>query len=171
MSYVQIYTGNGKGKTTAALGLLLRASGAGLRARVFQFLKRGDYSEIEALRARFPDVEVTQFGSGRFVNPKCIPEEELRRASDGLSTADEASSSGDYDLVILDEALGAVSLGLLPAADVLRLMRRRHTRTELVLTGRDAPPEIVEAADLCTEMRCVKHYYESGVPARKGIEF
>ncbi len=171
MSCVQVYTGDGKGKTTAAIGLLVRAAGAGLRARAFQFLKKGDYSEIEALRARFPEIEITQLGSGRFVDPKNIPADELARAESGLSLARAAVTGGEYDLVLLDEVNGAVSMGLLPAEAVLSLIRDRHERTELILTGRGAPQAVVDAADLCTEMRCVKHYYERGVPARKGIEF
>ncbi len=170
MSCVHVYTGDGKGKTTASLGLLVRAVGAGLRVRVFQFLKCGAYSEIDALAERFPEVEITQLGSGKFINPKSIPEDELRRAADGFAKAREAVLSGAYDLVILDEANGAMSMGLLPVDDVLRLIRERPERTELVLTGRGAPEAVIGAADLCTEMRMVKHYYQKGVPARKGIE-
>lgn len=170
MSCVQIYTGDGKGKTTAALGLLVRAVGAGLKVRVFQFLKQGDYSEIEALRARFPEVEVTQLGSGRFINPKAIPQDELDRAAVGFAAARDAVLSGAYDLVILDEINGAVSMGLVLEQDVLALMAERPDRTELVCTGRGATQAMIDAADLCTEMRKVKHYYDAGVDARKGIE-
>ncbi|MDR0897381.1 MAG: cob(I)yrinic acid a,c-diamide adenosyltransferase [Oscillospiraceae bacterium] len=169
MAYVQVYTGDGKGKTTAALGLLLRATGAGLSARVFQFLKRGDYSELAALSARFPEVEVTQLGSGRFVFPP-IPQDEIDRARAGLAQAREAAASGAYDLLILDEINGALSLGLISIEDVLALIAARHERTELVLTGRGAPDALLAAADLVTEMRCHKHYYEAGIPARTGIE-
>ncbi len=170
MSCVQVYTGDGKGKTTASLGLLVRAVGAGLRVRVFQFLKCGDYSEIETLRARFPEVEVTQLGSGKFINPQCIPQDELDRAANGLVAAREALASGAYDLVILDEANGAMSMGLLPVEAALDALRSRNDRTEVVLTGRGAPQAIIDEADLCTEMRLIKHYYNAGVPARKGIE-
>lgn len=170
MSCVQVYTGNGKGKTTAALGLLLRAAGAGLRIRVFQFMKKGHYSEIDTLAQRFPEIEVTQLGSGKFINPKNIPQDELDRAAAGFAQAKEAVMSGEYDLVILDEANGAMSMGLIPVSGMLALMAGRPERTELVLTGRDAPEAVIQAADLCTEMRMVKHYYEAGVPARKGIE-
>lgn len=171
MAYTQIYTGEGKGKTTAALGLLLRAVGAGLSVRMFQFLKKGDYSELRALQSRFPDVEITQLGSGNFImDPQNIPPEELRLAREGFAAARKAILGGMYDLVILDEACGAVALGLLPEADVLALMRDKPERTELVLTGRGATPALIEACDLCTRMQPVKHYYEAGVPARKGIE-
>lgn len=171
MSCTQVYTGDGKGKTTAALGLLVRAAGAGLRIRVFQFLKKGAYSELATLAGRFPEIEVTQLGSGRFIQSNApIPQDELDRAARGLQLAREAVRSGEYDLVILDEINGAMSMGLLPVADVLALIAERPDRTELVLTGRDAPQAVIDAADLCTEMRMVKHYYTRGVPARKGIE-
>lgn len=170
MSCVHVYTGDGKGKTTAALGLLLRAVGAGLSVRVFQFMKRGAYSEIEALASRFPEVAVTQLGSGSFIDPRHISEEDRQLARQGFWLAREAVESGEYDLVILDEANCALDMGLLSEDSVLALLAARPERTEIVLTGRAAPPRIIEAADLCTEMRMVKHYYEKGVPARKGIE-
>lgn len=171
MSCTHVYTGDGKGKTTASLGLLLRAVGAGHRVRMFQFMKKGEYSELKTLRDRFPEVEVTQLGSGKFImDTNNIPPDELERAASGFAMAREAVTSGEYDLVILDEANGAMSIGLLPVNDVLALMRDKPDRTELVLTGRNAPQEIIDAADLCTEMRMVKHYYEQGVPAREGIE-
>lgn len=171
MSCTQVYTGDGKGKTTAALGLLVRAVGAGLRVRVFQFLKLGEYSELKALASRFPEVEVTQLGSGRFIRSQSpIPQDELDRARSGFAQARQAVMRGEYDLVILDEINGAMAMGLVPVADVLSLMREKPDRTELVLTGRDAPAAVIEAADLCTEMRMVKHYYQAGLPAREGIE-
>lgn len=171
MSCVQVYTGDGKGKTTAALGLLVRAVGAGLRVRMFQFLKKGDYSEIETLRQRFPEVEVTQLGSGRFIGPgRPIAQEELDLAARGFAQVREAVLGGGYDLVIVDEANGAMSMGLLPVEAFLALIRERPEGTELVLTGRGAPQAILDAADLCTEMRKIKHYYDAGIPAREGIE-
>lgn len=171
MSCTQVYTGDGKGKTTAALGLLLRATGAGLRVRMFQFLKKGDYSELKTLASRFPEVEVTQLGSGKFImDLHNIPQDELDLAANGFAEAREAVLSGDYDLVILDEINGAMSMGLLPVEPVLALIHEKPERTELVLTGRDAPQAIIDAADLCTEMRMVKHYYNAGIPAREGIE-
>lgn len=171
MSCTHVYTGDGKGKTTAALGLLVRATGAGLRVRVFQFLKKGEYSELQTLRERFSEIEVTQLGSGRFImDLQNIPQEELAIAARGFAQARDAVMRGDYDLVILDEINGAMSMGLVAASDVLALMRDKPARTELVLTGRGAPPEIIDAADLCTEMRKVKHYFDTGLQARKGIE-
>ena len=167
--FVQIYTGDGKGKTTAALGLVLRAAGAGLRVYFGQFIKNADYSEIKAL-ARFADcITVRQFGRGCFLLTEPAPEDRAaaRRALEGLS---EALTSGDYDLVIADEANVAVALGLIEANDLVSLIDRRPEQVELVLTGRGAPEAVLARADLVTEMRCVRHYYDRGVLARPGIE-
>lgn len=167
--YIQIYTGDGKGKTTAALGLALRACGAGFKVFIGQFLKSGDYSEIKAL-ARFSDlVTLRQYGLGRFVKGKPT-EEEIKAAQDGLKEAGEALSSGLYDLVILEEANVASSIGLFSVDDLLSLMAHKPLGVELVLTGRNAHPRLIEAADLVTEMLPVKHYYFQGVQARVGIE-
>ena len=167
--FVQVYTGDGKGKTTAALGLALRAAGAGLRVYFGQFIKNADYSEIKAL-ARFADcITVRQFGRGCFLLTEPAPEDRAaaRRALEGLS---EALTSGDYDLVIADEANVAVTLGLIEANDLDSLIDRRPEQVELVLTGRGAPEAVLARADLVTEMRCVRHYYDRGVLARPGIE-
>ena len=167
--FVQVYTGDGKGKTTAALGLALRAAGAGLRVYFGQFIKNADYSEIKAL-ARFADcITVRQFGRGCFLLTEPAPEDRAaaRRALEGLS---EALTSGDYDLVIADEANVAVTLGLIEADDLVSLIDRRPEQVELVLTGRGAPDAVLARADLVTEMRCVRHYYDRGVLARQGIE-
>ncbi len=167
--FVQVYTGDGKGKTTAALGLALRAAGAGLRVYFGQFIKNADYSEIKAL-ARFADcITVRQFGRGCFLLTEPAPEDRAaaRRALEGLS---EALTSGDYDLVIADEANVAVTLGLIEANDLVSLIDRRPEQVELVLTGRGAPDAVLARADLVTEMRCVRHYYDRGVLARQGIE-
>ena len=167
--FVQVYTGDGKGKTTAALGLALRAAGAGLRVYFGQFIKNADYSEIKAL-ARFADcITVRQFGRGCFLLTEPAPEDRAaaRRALEGLS---EALTSGDYDLVIADEANVAVTLGLIEANDLVSLIDLRPEQVELVLTGRGAPDAVLARADLVTEMRCVRHYYDRGVLARQGIE-
>lgn len=170
MSYVQVYTGDGKGKTTAALGLLLRAVGAGMRVCIFQFMKCGDYCEIEAIHKHFPDVLVRQLGSGVFINPNCIPDTERERAAKGFAQAREAVCSSAYDIIILDEINCAMAIGLISIEDVLQLIQDRPEHTELILTGRDAPAAIIDAADLCTEMCMLKHYYQKGIPARRGIE-
>ena len=167
--FVQVYTGDGKGKTTAALGLALRAAGAGLRVYFGQFIKNADYSEIKAL-ARFADcITVRQFGRGCFLLTEPAPEDRAaaRRALEGLS---EALTSGDYDLVIADEANVAVALGLIEPDDLVSLIDLRPEQVELVLTGRSAPDAVLARADLVTEMRCVRHYYDRGVLARPGIE-
>ena len=167
--FVQVYTGDGKGKTTAALGLALRAAGAGLRVYFGQFIKNADYSEIKAL-ARFADcITVRQFGRGCFLLTEPAPEDRAaaRRGLDGVR---RALVSGDYDLVIADEANVAVHRGLIDEADLLALIDTRPPRVELVLTGRGAPAAVLARADLVTEMRAVRHYYDQGVGARVGIE-
>ncbi|MEW5734447.1 MAG: cob(I)yrinic acid a,c-diamide adenosyltransferase [Thermodesulfobacteriota bacterium] len=167
--YVQVYTGNGKGKTTAALGLCLRAAGAGMRVFVAQFLKSGDYSEIKAL-ARFSElVTIKQYGMGRFVKGKPT-EEEVASGRRGLAEAEQALLSGAYDVVVLEEANVAAYFGLFPVSGLLSLMAKKPEGVELVITGRNAAPEVMEAADLVTEMREIKHYYQKGVQARVGIE-
>lgn len=167
--YIQIYTGQGKGKTTAALGLLLRASGAGLRVYLGQFMKKGQYSEIKAIAARFPEVTVKQFGHGRFVRGQPSAEA-LLAAARGLGRLCQALVSGDYDVVVGDELMTVVSTGMLAPEDVIAVMERKPEHVELVLTGRGAPRELVNRADLVTEMRLVKHYMDAGVMARPGIE-
>jgi cob(I)alamin adenosyltransferase len=167
--YLQVYTGNGKGKTTAALGLSLRAVGAGLRVYIAQFLKQGDYSEINALK-RFSDaIVLEQFGLGQFVKGQPT-QAEMDAARNGLAKARKALSSGDYDMVILEEANVAVAIGLFSVKDLMDIIRQRPAHVELVITGRGAAPEVIEKADLVTEMKAVKHYYDQGVQARVGIE-
>ena len=167
--YIQIYTGDGKGKTTAALGLCLRACGAGFKVFLGQFMKSGEYSEIKAL-SRFSDlITVRQYGLGRFV--KGLPtDEEIRAARKGLKEVSEAVESGLFDVVILEEANVASAIGLFSVDELLALMAKKPLGVELVLTGRNAHPRLIEAADLVTEMKAVKHYYDRGVTARVGIE-
>ena len=167
--YVQVYTGDGKGKTTAALGLILRASGAGLRIYLGQFMKRSLTNEIRALRAHFPNVSVRQYGLGRFIRGKPSPED-IEAARRGLAQLRRAMLSRRYDIVIADEANVAVAAGLLPAPALLALIDEKPKRVELVITGRKAHRRVVARADLVTEMREVKHYFRQGVPARPGIE-
>jgi len=167
--YLQVYTGNGKGKTTAALGLCLRAAGAGLKVYIAQFLKQGDYSEIKALE-RFSDIIVIeQFGLGQFVKGKPT-QAEIDAAREGLEKAREQVVSGNYDIVILEEASVAAAIGLFPVKDLLNIIQQRPDHVELVITGRNAAPEVIDKADLVTEMKPVKHYYDQGVQARIGIE-
>lgn len=164
--FLQVYTGDGKGKTTAALGLVVRAVGAGLKVHVVQFIKSMEYSELTVLRRL--GVPVHQFGRGCFIRGK--PAKEDREvASEGLRFA-RALMDGDLDMLIFDEINVAVALGLLETKDVLALVRARPIGLELICTGRGAPAELLEQADLVTEMVKVTHYYDSGFTARKGIE-
>ncbi|MDG6225674.1 MAG: cob(I)yrinic acid a,c-diamide adenosyltransferase [Candidatus Thermoplasmatota archaeon] len=168
--YVQLYTGNGKGKTTAAVGLGVRASGAGLKVAMIQFMKGRRYSEIDAIE-RLRGFEVFQHGRDEFVN-KGDPERiDIDLARGGMERAREAIGSGEYDLVILDEINVAIDFGLVDLDDVLRMLDSRPAHVEIVLTGRYAPKELMEMADLVTEMREIRHFYNSGVEARKGIEY
>ena len=167
--YVQVYTGDGKGKTTASLGLALRAVGAGLKVYVGQFLKSGDYSEIRALKMLGDQITVEQFGSGRFVKGQPTPEE-IKVGLQGLSSLEKALVSGEYDLVIAEEGNVAVSCGLFPVESLVALIEARPESVELVVTGRGAHEKVIALADLVTEMREVKHYFEKGVAARVGIE-
>ena len=167
--YVQIYTGDGKCKTTASLGLLLRAVGAGLRVYLGQFIKGSETSEIKILRARFPEVTVEQYGQGRFIRGAPAPED-IAGGRRGLEALGRAMASGLYDVVIADEINGAMMTGLITEEDILALMDSRPNTVELVLTGRGAGARVLERADLVTEMKCHRHYYDAGVKARKGIE-
>ncbi|MBW2049802.1 MAG: cob(I)yrinic acid a,c-diamide adenosyltransferase [Deltaproteobacteria bacterium] len=167
--YVQVYTGNGKGKTTAALGLALRALGAGLRVYMAQFIKGSGYCELKALERLSGSVTFKQYGLGFFINRE-PDENDVIAAREGLKQVRRIMCSGKYDLVILDEANMAVDYGLFSVEDLLDFIKARPENVELVITGRKAHPRIVEAADLVTEMREIKHYYRKGVEARTGIE-
>jgi cob(I)alamin adenosyltransferase len=168
---VQVYTGNGKGKTTASLGLAFRAAGHGLRVRILQFMKGSTvYGELESARRLAPEITIEQVGRDTFVSRSHPDPEDARLAREGFEKAKEIVLSGEYDLVILDEINCAVDFGLIPVTEVADLIRFKPAHIELVLTGRGAHPEIVELADLVTEMREVKHYFNSGRHARTGIE-
>jgi len=167
---VQIYTGDGKGKTTAALGLALRAIGHGLKVYMIQFMKGNpEYGELRAIGS-LPNFVITQYGRPDFVNRESPAEEDFRLAREGLAHAREIIASGEYDLVILDEINVALDFKLVELGEVLALIENRPRETELVLTGRYAPQRLIEAADLVTEMREVKHYFHPGRNARDGIE-
>ncbi|MFC1490107.1 cob(I)yrinic acid a,c-diamide adenosyltransferase [Candidatus Latescibacterota bacterium] len=167
--YVQVLTGDGKGKTTAALGLALRAAGAGLRVFIAQFAKKGEYSELKSLK-RFEDIiTIKQYGrTGFIVND--ITKEDINCALRGLKEVGENITSGKYQLVILDEANIATYFKLFSAQKLLEIINSRPEHVEIVITGRNADPLIIENADLVTEMREIKHYFEKGVRSRKGIE-
>ncbi len=167
--YVQVYTGDGKGKTTAALGLAIRAAGAGFKVFIAQFLKKGDYSEIKALE-RFSDlITVEQFGLGRFVRGKPEPED-VEAARKGIEIIKKILSSGKHRIVILDEANVAAVCGLVSIDDLVAFIEQKPAHVELILTGRGAAPQVMERADLVSEIKSIKHYFNNGVKARVGIE-
>ena len=167
--YVQVYTGDGKGKTTAAIGLALRAAGAGLKVFIAQFVKSGKYSEIHALEKFADSIDSRQYGSGCWLRGE-PGEGDVRLARSGLREVRDIIRAGRHDLVILDEANIATHFGLITADELIELIDLRPPGVELVFTGRRADPRLVERADLVTEMREVKHYYRKGVEARRGIE-
>ncbi len=167
--YVQVYTGNGKGKTTSALGLSIRSAGAGLKVYIAQFIKMGDYSEIRALKKFSDFITVEQIGSGRFI--KEMPsQEDIEDARAGIEKIKSLMVSRDYDVIILEEANVAAKCGLISVNDILDLISSKPENIELVITGRGAAPEVIEQADLVTEMKEIKHYFQKGVQARVGIE-
>ncbi|MDO9543263.1 MAG: cob(I)yrinic acid a,c-diamide adenosyltransferase [Kiritimatiellia bacterium] len=167
---VQIYTGAGKGKTTAALGLALRALGAGLKVYLGQFIKKGEFSEIKALRRFKPKIVIRQYGCGRFVRGKPSPAD-IRNARKGLADLKRAMLGKKYDLVIADEINCAVNAGLISEEKILHLIKKKPPDVELVLTGRNAPSQIMKRADLITEMKKIRHPFDKGEDGRRGIEF
>ncbi|MGE5379415.1 MAG: cob(I)yrinic acid a,c-diamide adenosyltransferase [Candidatus Saccharibacteria bacterium] len=170
LGLVQVYTGNSKGKTTASLGLALRALGNGLKVAMVQFMKPPRvYGEYEMAKS-LPNFTLLPMGRPSLVHEDRIRKEDYEAAEAALRKAEEIIQSRKYDMVILDEACVTVHMGLLKVEDVLRVVKSRPPHMEIVLTGRYCPSEIIEIADLVTEMRQVKHPYEKGIPARRGIE-
>ena len=169
--YIHLYTGNGKGKTTAALGLVMRAAGAGLRCLVIQFMKGKPTSEIESAAKLGGAVSIEQYGSDRFCRPEEDTVQEHRElALKGLDRARDVLQQGKLDLVVLDEIITATLFDLVSQEEIIELMKLKPGGMELVLTGRGATGKLIEHADLATEMVELKHYYTRGVPARRGIE-
>jgi len=169
--FVQIYTGNGKGKTTAAIGQAIRAAGFDLRTYIAQFMKEYPYNELISLKYLSEWITIDQFGGDEFVYKKELPgDEELAKAQKGLKTAREKMLSGEYELIILDEAIVAIYFKLIESKDLVGFIKIKPENVELILTGRYCPEELIELADLVTEMREVKHYYQKGLKSRKGIE-
>jgi cob(I)alamin adenosyltransferase len=166
---VQVYTGNGKGKTTASLGLALRASGAGLKVYIMQFLKGKPYSEKNALR-KIKNVTIERCGKDCFIVKKAN-KVDIKQAKNGLEKAIRKISSGRYDLVILDEAIIAVDLGLIKLEELLKAVRQRPDFVEIVLTGRYCPRGLIKEADLVTKMVDIKHPFSKDIKARRGIEY
>jgi cob(I)alamin adenosyltransferase len=169
---VQVFTGSGKGKTTAALGTVLRAAGHGLKIFIVFFIK-GSYPHGEfSTLSRLPGVKVASFGLRQFIykNNEINPAEKAQAAA-ALAAAREAVTGGEYDLVVLDEVNVALYFNLIELEDVLQLIKDKPSYVELILTGRNADARLIEAADLVTEMVKIKHPYDKGIKARKGIEF
>lgn len=167
--YIHLYTGNGKGKTTAALGLALRAAGAGKKVFIAQFVKGMPYSEIKALE-RFPEIVLKQFGLDCFIVNKPT-QADIEAARKGLEEARGLIETNQADVLILDEICIALYYKLFPLSEVISLLKQKPSPMEIVLTGRCAPDELLEIADLITEMKEIKHYYNLGVQARPGIEY
>jgi cob(I)alamin adenosyltransferase len=168
---VQVFTGNGKGKTTAALGTVVRALGHGFKVFIVFFMKgKYQYGEFSTL-PRLPNVTIASFGLRCLIGTREIRPEEVEEARKALATARGAMLSGDYDLVVLDEVNVAVYFKLIDAEDVVRLVKDKPPDVELILTGRYADERVIELADLVTEMVKLKHPYDQGVKARKGIEY
>jgi cob(I)alamin adenosyltransferase len=170
--YIQVYTGDGKGKTTCALGLALRAVGQRLQVYMIQFMKGRETGEAIAAATRLaPEMTLRSFGRPGLVNLRAPAPEDLDLIHQAWDLARQVILAGKHDLVILDEINLALTFNLLPVSEVFQVLRDRPLWVEIVLTGRQAPAELVEMADLVTEMRPVKHYYAAGVKARRGIEW
>ena len=168
----QVYTGDGKGKTTAALGLACRAVGHGYKVYIIQFMKGNiDYGELETARKLAPSLTISQMGRECFVNRENPDPEDIKLAHEALALARKVIVAGEYDIVVLDEINVAMDFGLIQTEEVIKLMHEeRPAHVELILTGRYAPQDIIEQADLVTEMVEVKHYYHRGIHSREGIE-
>jgi cob(I)alamin adenosyltransferase len=168
--YIQIYTGDGKGKTTAALGLALRSAGYKRRVFIGQFMKGQYYGELSVL-AGIEEIDVEQFGDTGCIRREEVTDVHRQQACRGLTRIEEVLASGKYDMVILDEILVTIWFGITSLESVLEVLKKRPDHVELILTGRRAPEQLLAAADLVTEMKEIRHYYHDGVPAREGIEF
>jgi cob(I)alamin adenosyltransferase len=168
---IQVYTGDGKGKTTAALGQALRALGHGMKVYMIQFMKGRTYGELITCRECLPDFTIVMSGRDEFVNKEAPEEIDLRMAREGFELARKVVEEGRHHMLILDEINVAMDYGLLPLREVMDFLRSCPEEMEIVCTGRYAPPEIVELADLVSEVREIKHHYRRGVEMRKGIEY
>ena len=168
---IQVFTGNGKGKTTAALGTILRAAGHGFRVFIVFFMK-GDYGYGEfSTLTKLPNVDMASFGLQSLTDPSNIKPEEIEQARLALEATREAILSGNYDLIVMDEVNVALGFNLIELDEVVKLIKDKPPKVELILTGRYADTELIELADLVTEMVKVKHPFDKGIKARKGIEY
>ena len=169
--YVQVYTGDGKGKTTCALGLAFRAVGQGLKVFIVHFMKGRDTGESKAATRLAPDLTLQFFGKPGLINLKSPSPDDLAMVAEAWNLARDVILAGAHDLVILDEINLALAYRLIPLEEALNVLKTRPSHVEVVLTGRQAPQELIDIADLVTEMRAVKHYYQAGVKSRAGIEW
>src|SRR5574344_787397 len=174
--YIQVYTGNGKGKTTASLGLAMRALGRGWKVLIVMFTKGGNnYGELVSFSQLSPDlkdkVKIIQAGIDRIVYASNISQEDTKQISEGWTYAKNAIKNNDYQLIILDEANIAIDLGLIDLDDMVNTLKQKPDSLEIVLTGRNAKKEIIDTAHLVSEIKPIKHYWDKGIKARKGIEF
>lgn len=168
--YIQVYTGNGKGKTTAAFGLSLRAVGAGYDVFIGQFIKGMHYSELDTIKKYFKNkIKIEQFGRGCFIKNE-PSEEDIKKARNGLKKIEKILKNNEFDIIILDEVNIALYYNLFSTEELIKILESKNENQEIILTGRYAPEEIIKYADLVTEMKEVKHYYQKGVQAREGIE-
>jgi len=169
--FIQIYTGNGKGKSTAAIGQAVRAAGYGFKTYIAQFMKEYPYSELKSLEFLKEFITIEQFAGDDFVYRKELPNKiEMDKARRGLEIAKAKMLSGKFDIIILDEVCVSIHFGLFNDEEILTFMKMKPSNVELILTGRYCLDKLMEAADLVTEMKALKHYYLDGVLARKGIE-
>src|SRR3989338_2692679 len=172
LGLVHVYTGEGKGKTSAAMGLSLRAIGQGLNVFIIQFMKGGAYTwEYISAKNFLPNNEFLQYGRGCIKEKKQLKLIGFDEGTHFFDKAKEITSKDEYSLVVLDEINVAVKYGFISVNELVELIKNKNKTTELIITGRDADPKIVEMADLVTEMKLVKHYYDKGVSARRGIEY
>jgi len=169
--YIQIYTGNGKGKTTAAIGQAVRAAGFGLKTYIVQFMKEFPYNEVKSLKRLKEWITIEQFGGDDFVYKKEPPgKNEIDKAQRGLAAAKAKMLNSKYDIIILDEVCVSIYFGLFSDEEILTFVKQKPDNVEIILTGRYCPDKLLDKADLVTEMNEVKHYYQDGVKSRKGIE-
>ncbi len=167
---IQVYFGNGKGKTTAALGLALRAAGRGKEVLIVQFMKKWDYGELHSIQL-IPQITVKTFGTKDFVYKGKAKEIDYQEAKKAFAEGVQAAKSGQYDIIIFDELNVAIYFELLELQQVLDFLEEKPVEVEIIITGRNAPKEIIDKADLVTEMCEIKHPYQKGIQARIGIEY
>lgn len=169
--YIQVYTGNGKGKTTAAIGQAIRALGNGLKVHFVQFMKNYPYGELKVLENIHPNFTIKRYGTDDFVFKKMPPDEKLiAEMRNGLKDVEKMMLSGSRDIIILDEILVSVYFKIFNVQEIISFLKKKPKKVEIILTGRYCPEQIIRLADLITDMKEVKHYYQKGVSARTGIE-